>query len=138
MARISDLKNYNSLMIGDISDTWTPIENSWVPTENKTISFENQKGETMLVTPVELKEELNKFIDLQFASMTSEDIERKKEYIKRELDRQLNIFETSLKQHVEDKINKITQNVIESVTTRVFEDRVKQELKQKLKKLLEE
>jgi hypothetical protein len=70
--------------------------------------------------------------------MTSEDIERKKEYIKRELDRQLNIFETSLKQHVEDKINKITQNVIESVTTRVFEDRVKQELKQKLKKLLEE
>jgi hypothetical protein len=131
MARISDLKEYNNVRLGDISDTWISIEQS-------TITFENQKGETMLVTPVELKEELNKFIDLQFASMTSEDIERKKEYIKRELDRQLNIFETSLRQHVEDKINKITQNVIESVTTRVFEDRVKQEVRQRLKKLLDE
>jgi hypothetical protein len=131
MARISDLKDYNNVRLGDISDTWAPIGQS-------TISFENQKGDTMLVTPVELKEELNKFIDLQFASMTSEDIERKKEYIKRELDRQLNIFETSLRQHVEDKINKISQNVIESVTTRAFEDRVKQEVKQRLKKLLEE
>jgi len=92
----------------------------------------------MLITPIELKEELNKFIDLQFASMTSEDLERKKEYIKRELDRQLNNFEVSLRQHVEDKINKITQNVIESVTSRVFEDKVKQEVKQRLKKLLEE
>jgi hypothetical protein len=71
MARISDLKRYNDIRLTDISDSWIPIE-------NKTIRFENQKGETMLVTPVELKEELNKFIDLQFASMTSEDLESKK------------------------------------------------------------
>jgi hypothetical protein len=128
MARICDLGRYNTLRV---NDTFSPFE-------EKTISFENHQGETMLITPIELKEELNKFIDLQFASMTSEDLERKKEYIKRELDRQLNNFEVSLRQHVEDKINKITQNVIESVTSRVFEDKVKQEVKQRLKKLLEE
>jgi hypothetical protein len=128
MARICDLSRYNTLRV---NDTFSPFE-------EKTISFENHQGETMLITPIELKEELNKFIDLQFASMTSEDLERKKEYIKRELDRQLNNFEVSLRQHVEDKINKITQNVIESVTSRVFEDKVKQEVKQRLKKLLEE
>jgi len=128
MARINDLSRYNTLRV---NDTFSPFE-------EKTISFENHQGETMLITPIELKEELNKFIDLQFASMTSEDLERKKEYIKRELDRQLNNFEVSLRQHVEDKINKITQNVIESVTSRVFEDKVKQEVKQRLKKLLEE
>jgi uncharacterized FlaG/YvyC family protein len=128
MARISDLREYNGLRIDD----------RWVPFEQNTISFENQKGETMLVTPLELKEELNKFIDLQFSSMTSEDIEHKKEHLKRELDKKLNEFETSLKQHVEDKINKITQSVIENTTNRIFEDRIKQEVKQRLRKLLEE
>lgn len=128
MARISKLNEYNDLRIND----------KWLPFEQKTISFENEKGDTMVITPVELKEELNRFIDLQFSSMTSEDIERKKEYLKRELDRKLNEFELSLKQHVENKINKITQEVIENVMSRTFEDRVKQEVKQRLKKLLEE
>lgn len=128
MARISNLNEYNELRIND----------KWLPFEQKTISFENEKGDTMVITPVELKEELNRFIDLQFSSMTSEDIERKKEYLKRELDRKLNEFELSLKQHVENKINKITQEVIENVMSRTFEDRVKQEVKQRLKKLLEE
>ena len=128
MARISNLNEYNELRIND----------KWLPFEQKTISFENEKGDTMVITPVELKEELNRFIDLHFSSMTSEDIERKKEYLKRELDRKLNEFELSLKQHVENKINKITQEVIENVMSRTFEDRVKQEVKQRLKKLLEE
>jgi hypothetical protein len=72
MARICDLSRYNTLRV---NDTFSPFE-------EKKISFENHQGETMLITPIELKEELNKFIDLQFASMTSEDLERKKEYIK--------------------------------------------------------
>lgn len=92
----------------------------------------------MVITPSELKEELNKFIDLQFSSMTTEDLERKKEYLKRELDKKLNEFELSLRQHVDNKINKITQEVIESVMSRTFEERIKQEVKKRLKKLLDE
>jgi hypothetical protein len=128
MARLSDLRGYNDLRITD----------NWLPFDDKTISFENQKGDTLVITPMELKSELNKFIDLQFSSMTIEDIENKKEHLKRELDRKLNEFELSLKQHVEDKINKITQSVIENTTNRIFEDRIKQEVKQRLRKLLEE
>ena len=128
MAKISDLSSYNDLRIND----------RWLPFEKKTISFENEKGDTMVITPVELKEELNKFIDLHFSSMTTEDLERKKEYLKRELDKKLNEFELSLRQHVENKINKITQEVIENVMSRTFEERVKQEVKQRLKKLLDE
>lgn len=128
MARISDLSSYNDLRIND----------KWLPFEKKTISFENEKGDTMVITPVELKEELNKFIDLHFSSMTTEDLERKKEYLKRELDKKLNEFELSLRQHVEDKINKITQEVIENVMSRTFEERVKQEVKKRIKKLLDE
>lgn len=70
--------------------------------------------------------------------MTTEDLERKKEYLKRELDKKLNEFELSLRQHVDNKINKITQEVIESVMSRTFEERVKQEVKRRLKKLLDE
>ena len=128
MARISKLKQFNELRIDD----------KWLPFEKKTISFENQKGDTMVITPVELKEELGKFIDLHFSSMTSDEIECKKEYLKRELDKKLNEFELSLRQHVEDKINKITQEVIENVMSRTFEERVKKEVKQRLKKLLDE
>ena len=128
MARISKLKQFNELRIDD----------KWLPFEKKTISFENQKGDTMVITPVELKEELGKFIDLHFSSMTSDEIECKKEYLKRELNKKLNEFELSLRQHVEDKINKITQEVIENVMSRTFEERVKKEVKQRLKKLLDE
>ena len=128
MARISDLSSYNDLRIND----------KWLPFEKKKISFENEKGDTMVITPIELKEELNKFIDLHFSSMTTEDLERKKEYLKRELDKKLNEFELSLRQHVDNKINKITQEVIESVMSRTFEERVKQEVKRRLKKLLDE
>ena len=128
MARISDLSSYNDLRIND----------KWLPFEKKTISFENEKGDTMVITPIELKEELNKFIDLHFSSMTTEDLERKKKYLKRELDKKLNEFELSLRQHVDNKINKITQEVIESIMSRTFEERVKQEVKKRLKKLLDE
>ena len=128
MARISKLRQFNDLRIDD----------KWLPFEKKTISFENQKGDTMVITPVELKEELGKFIDLHFSSMTSDEIECKKEYLKRELNKKLNEFELSLRQHVEDKINKITQEVIENVMSRTFEERVKKEVKQRLKKLLDE
>ncbi len=128
MARISKLKQFNELRIDD----------KWLPFEKKTISFENQKGDTMVITPVELKEELNKFIDLHFSSMTSDEIECKKEYLKRELNKKLNEFELSLRQHVDNKINKITQEVIENVMSRTFEERVKKEVKQRLKKLLDE
>lgn len=128
MARISDLRSYNDLRIND----------KWLPFEKKTISFENEKGDTMVITPLELKEELGKFIDLHFSSMTSDEIECKKEYLKRELDKKLNEFELSLRQHVDNKINKITQEVIENVMSRTFEERVKQEVKKRLKKLLDE
>lgn len=103
----------------------------------RNISFENKNGDIFFITADELRSELSKFIDLQFSSMTYDEIELKKEQLRKQFDKKLNEFELSLKQHVEDKINKITQSVIANVTDRVFEDRVKKEVKQILKKLEE-
>lgn len=101
----------------------------------RNISFQNDKGDVFFITADELRAELGKFIDLQFSSMTYEEIELKKQHLKKELDKKLNEFEISLRQHVENKLNKITEKVIDSVTNRVFEDRVKKEVKERLKKL---
>mgnify|MGYP006935539324 CR=1 FL=1 len=129
MARISDLHDFNGLR---------KPESLWEPIEKRTFKFENKKGDEIIITPQELREELHKFIDNQLLSQTQEDIERKREYLKRAIDKQLNEFEVSLKRHIEDKINKITETVIERAMERVFEDRVKQEVKSRIKKLLDE
>jgi hypothetical protein len=40
-----------------------------------------------------------------------------------------------LRQHVENKLDKITEKIIGNITDRVFEDRVKKEVKERLKNL---
>jgi hypothetical protein len=131
MARISDLQTYNDFRRTD--EIWTPLS-----TSKESIKFTNSNGDDVIISPIELKEELHKFIDQELLSQTQCDVERKKEYFKREVDKQLNQFETSLKRHIEDKLNNITERIIESVLERVFEDKVKQEVKRRLNKLLEE
>jgi hypothetical protein len=101
----------------------------------RNISFQSDKGDIFFITANELRGELSKFIDLQYSSMTYEKIELRKEYLKRELDKKLNEFELSLRQHVENKLDKITEKVIDNITDRVFEDRVKKEVKERLKNL---
>ena len=131
MVRISDLQTYNDFRRTD--EIWTPLS-----TSKESIKFTNSNGDDVIISPIELKEELHKFIDQELLSQTQGDVERKKEYFKREVDKQLNQFETSLKRHIEDKLNNITERIIESVLERVFEDKVKQEVKRRLNKLLEE
>jgi hypothetical protein len=129
MARLSRLSDFNNLRQPD---------SIWEPIEKRTFKFKNESGDDIVITPTELRGELHKFIDNELLSKTHEDIERKREYLKRAIDKQLNEFELSLKRHIDDKINKITETIIERTMERVFEDRVKQEVKQKLKKLLDE
>jgi hypothetical protein len=105
------------------------------PYAERNISFQNDKGDIFSITADELKNELSKFIDLQYSSMTYDKIELRKEYLKKELDKKLNEFELSLRQHIDNKLNKITEKIIDNITDRVFEDRVKREVKERLKNL---
>ena len=105
------------------------------PYSERNISFQGDKGNIFFITANELRDELSKFIDLQYSSMTYAEIELRKEHLKRKLDKKLNEFELSLRQHVENKLDKITEKIIGNITDRVFEDRVKKEVKERLKKL---
>ena len=129
MARISDLRGYNELRISDsLSDSIQIVNNDFV-------TFTNTYGHEMVITPIELKEELHNFIDQELLSQTREDVERKREYLKKEIDRRLNEFETSLKRHIDDKIDKITETIIESALSRVVEERVNQRVNEKIKQI---
>ena len=101
----------------------------------RNISFQSDKGDIFFITANEFRDELSKFIDLQYSSMTYDEIELRKEHLKKELDKKLNEFELSLRQHVENKLYKITEKIIDNITDRVFEDRVKKEVKERLKNL---
>jgi hypothetical protein len=129
MARISDLNAYNDLRRNDsLIDAIQIVNNDFV-------KFTNNYGDEMVITPKELKQELHKFIDQELLSQTQEDIERKREYLKREIDKRLTEFETSLKRHIEDKLNKITETIIESALSRVVEEKVNQKVNEKIKQI---
>jgi hypothetical protein len=134
MARINDLNDFNHLRgfedykIGKN----TPVGN------NPTYKIKNIKGDDIIITPKELREELHNFIDNELLSQTQEEIEKKRKSLKLIIDNQLNEFEVSLKRHVNEKITKITEEIIERTMERVFEDRVKQEVRMRIKKLLDE
>lgn len=132
MARISNLNAYNHIRRDDDADF---IGYDY---DNSSVKFTNSYGDDIVIKPKELKEELHKFIDQELLSKTQDDIENKKVYLKKEIDKKLNDFESSLYKHIEDKINKISEKVIESTLNRVFEDKVKEEVKRRLKKLLDE
>lgn len=132
MARICDLNAYNNIRRDDDADF---VDYNY---DNGSVKFTNSYGDDIVIKPKELKEELHKFIDQELLSQTQDEIQNKKEYLKKEIDKKLNDFESSLYKHIEDKINKITEKVIESTLNRVFEDKVKEEVKRRLKKLLDE
>ncbi len=129
MARISDLNPYNDFRrIDSLSDSIQIVSNDFV-------KFTNSYGDDMVITPKELREELHKFIDQELLSQTQEDIERKREYLKREIDKRLAEFETLMKRHIDDKIDKITETIIESALSRVVEERVNQRVNEKIKQI---
>ena len=129
MARISDLNAYNDFRrIDSLSDSIQIANNDFV-------KFTNSYGDDMVITPKELREELHKFIDQELLSQTQEDIERKREYLKREIDKRLAEFETLMKRHIDDKIDKITETIIESALSRVVEERVNQRVNEKIKQI---
>ena len=60
---------------------------------------------------------------------------QKKDNIKTEIDRRLSEFERTLTKHVEDKLTKISETIIESVLGRVVEDKVNEKVKLKIKEI---
>jgi hypothetical protein len=132
MAKIIDLGTYNSVRGNDvltISDT-AHISNSFGSVSN-TFKFENKDGDKIVITPLELKEHISDFIINEFDFYADENINQYREQLKRRLDVQM----SKIEEHLNDKLNKITEQIVSTTTSRLINEEVNRRVDEKLRKI---
>lgn len=132
MAKIIDLGTYNSLRGNDvvsISDTGN-ISNSFGSISN-TFKFENKDGDKIVITPLELKEHIFDFITNEVDLYADETIKLYTNQLKGRLDVQI----SKIEEHINNKINKMTEDIISSTTNRLIQEEVNRRVDEKLRKI---
>ncbi len=102
------------------------------------ISFENENGDIMVFTPQEAKEVLERYIHEELELHSDEVAKQKKSEIEERISFKLKQIENSLLQHVDDKLNKITEKILTLTIDRVVNEEVERRVAEKLKKLKNE
>ena len=128
MAKIIDLQSYNSIR-GSDSIISTTFDNQ-IGLSN-TLKFENKYGDNIVITPIELKEHITEFLSNEVNLYADETIREYREQLKRRLDVQM----SSIEAHINDKINKITQDIISTTTSRLINEEVNRRVDERLKKI---
>jgi hypothetical protein len=101
----------------------------------KALKIDTAVDEAMVLTVDETKEYLRSFIsdELKFFA---EDISRERKLeVEERLNFKLRQIENSMVRHIDDKINKITERIVELSLNRVIEQEVEARLNKKLDKL---
>jgi hypothetical protein len=119
MARISDLNSFN---IGRRDNDF------------ETLKFENKEGDVMIVKPQEVRDVLNDYLTSEINSL-GDDI---KSRIKDQLDFKIKQVENKLTDHIEDKILRLTERILDKTINRVIEDEVNRRVMAKLEKIKKE
>jgi hypothetical protein len=131
MARIYNLKDYNTnrkegIFFEDGGDG-----------DFEALKFENKQGDIMVVRPQEVKDVLKDYIKFQINEIADDITTNFGSKIKERLEFRLKQFEIGLMKHVDDKINKITEKVVENTMNRIIQNEVDRRINEKLKKLKE-
>ena len=141
MAKIIDLPKFNSDRI-EYTSPRTYIDGSGVVSNlnsgtihiggsSNALQFENKNGDNIVITPIELKEHITEFLSNEVNLYADETIREYREQLKRRLDVQM----SSIEAHLNDKINKITQDIISTTTSRLINEEVNKRVDEKLKKI---
>jgi hypothetical protein len=145
MAKIIDLPRFNSDRIEytsprqyiDGSGAITNLNSSsgiiGYSTANfsNTLQFENKNGDNIVITPLELKEHISEFITNEINLYADESVKLYKEGLERRLDVQMSRIEG----HLNDKIIKMTQEIISTTTSRLIQEEVNRRVDEKLRKI---
>ena len=132
MAKIIDLGTYNNLRGNDvltISDTGN-ISNSFSSISN-TFKFENKDGDKIVITPLELKEHIFDFITNEVDLYADETIKLYTNQLKGRLDVQI----SKIEEHINNKINKMTEDIISTTTNRLIQEEVNRRVDEELRKI---
>ena len=122
MARISDIQRYNQGR-KDLTRDKADFE---------TLRFENKDGEVMVVKPQEVRDVLHDFIESEIGFLG----DAMKNQIKERLEFKIKQIEYSLKEHIENKINTLTEKILEKTIDRIVEEEVNRRVLEKIKKCL--
>lgn len=102
---------------------------------DNTIKFENKSGDVFVMKPREIKEVINNYLRDELEIFSNEVVGRHKQDIKTRLDFKLKQIENEMVNHFDDKINKITERIVELTMNRKIEEEVEKRLEAKLKKI---
>jgi hypothetical protein len=134
MARIYNLKDYNT---NRKEETWGASSDDFGDGDFEALKFENKQGDIMVVRPQEVKDVLKDYIKFQINEIADDITTNFGSKIKERLEFRLKQFEIGLMKHVDDKINKITEKVVENTMNRIIQNEVDRRINEKLKKLKE-
>ena len=128
MAKIIDLQAHNGLR-GSDSIISTTFENQ-IGLPN-TFKFENKHGDNIVITPTELKEYIFEFLTKEVNLYGVETVRRYRE----QLERKLEVEMSNIEGHINDKINKMTEDIIAATTSRIINEEVNRRVDEKLRKI---
>lgn len=105
--------------------------------ENKiqALNIARDKDSHVLLTADEVKEILRGFITEELGYFSEDFSKKRKLEVEERLNFKLKQFENSMIRHVDDKINNITEKIVELLLNRKIEEEVEKRLNKKLDKL---
>lgn len=128
MAKIIDLQTYNGLRDSDIIISTTFETQIGL---SNTLKFENKNGDNIVITPMELREYITEYITNEINLYADESVIEYRDKLQRRLDVQMSNIEC----HINDKINKMTEDIISTTTSRLINEEVNRRVDEKLRKI---
>jgi hypothetical protein len=125
MARIVDGTGFNARRIQEANNKF--IKN--------TLTFKNSNGDLTVVSTKELNEELFSYIESEMMKYPELKTDKVKQDIEDKLTEKLNNMENLLLDHINNKITKITQEIVSKTNKRYIDGEVNRLLNEKLEKL---
>jgi hypothetical protein len=128
MAKIIDLQAYNSIRG---SDTLISTNGEIHSSISNVLKFENKHGDNIVITPMELREYISDYLTREVDLYADETVKQYQEQLQRRLDVQM----SNIEGHINDKINKMTEDIISITTSRIINEEVNRRVDEKLRKI---
>ena len=105
--------------------------------DENVLSFENKYGELVVIKPNEVKKVIKDYIIDELDLFADDEVVNLKVKVVTNVSTRLEEFEQRMQQHINEKIDALTEKIIQKILGRVVEDEVNKLLDEKLKKIKE-
>jgi len=127
MGKIINLSEYNN------SRKTASIEK----VDFETLSFKNKEGNSVIVKPLEVKSVLREYVAEELSLYADDVIANNKFKLTNDVNNRMLDFEERLNKHIDEKIDSLTERIMEKIVSRTIEEEVNKLLGEKLLKLKE-